>query len=528
MFKSVWLLTKLQICNLFGFNEAKYAKDKKTKNRLKTTLVAFIILGAALVLYSALLSSAFASFGFVEIVPLYLGSLAFSIIFGFSVFRAGAIFDVKSYEKFAVLPVPQSVIVASKFLTLYTTNFLLSFAVMTSGAVATCIVAGFDLWFLLSMILSSVFLPLLPITLALLIGTAIYAIVSRFKKNNFLKTALTTIFVVAVIAWPSMMDTNASDLEFIQDLVSLFSGIGKALPPLAWLGAGTRVSGIGYFFLFVISSLALFATYSLLVGKYYKNICSALSSKSANANFKMSEQTAKPPIFALYKRELKRYISCSIYFMNTAMGNILAVVLAIAILLVGIDSVFTQLGIPMSLITAFAPFIIALVNNLSPLTSSAISMEGKGFEQTKSLPVSAKTVMDAKLLLQYTFSLPTSLICSTSFCVALGAKGAQILWIFILPFALSLLCGALSLLVNAKFPCLSWDTPSVSVKQSSSTLLCMLASIGMIILSAVAILAVGEKYTNLMGFLLTAAYLAALAFIYKKLASLRLNEIDEK
>ena len=92
MFKSVWLLTKLQICNLFGLNEAKYAKDKKTKNRLKTTLVAFIILGAALVLYSALLSSAFASFGFVEIVPIYLGSLAFSIIFGFSVFRAGAIF----------------------------------------------------------------------------------------------------------------------------------------------------------------------------------------------------------------------------------------------------------------------------------------------------------------------------------------------------------------------------------------------------------------------------------------------------
>ena len=214
--------------------------------------------------------------------------------------------------------------------------------------------------------------------------------------------------------------------------------------------------------------------------------------------------------------------------MNTAMGNILAVVLAISILFVGIDSVFTQLGIPMSLITAFAPFIIALVNNLSPLTSSAISMEGKGFEQTKSLPVSAKTVMDAKLLLQYTFSLPTSLICSTSFCVALGAKGAQILWIFILPFALSLLCGALSLLVNVKFPCLSWDTPSVPVKQSSSTLLCMLASIGMIILSAVAMLAVGENYTNLMGFLLTAAYLAALAFIYKKLASLRLNEIDEK
>ena len=226
MFKSVLLLTKLQICNIFGLNEAKYAKDKKSKTRVRGTLYAFAVIGLMLVFYGASLSVALASFGYKEIVPLYLALMSFSIIFGLSVFRAGTIFDAKSYEKLAVLPVSQNAIVASKFLTLYVTNFLFAFVVMVSGAVATCVTVGFDAWFLFSMILSSVFLPFLPLTLALVIGTVIYMIVSRFKKNNFLKTALTTIFVVTVIFWPTMIDSNATDSEMIQDLAALFSMVG--------------------------------------------------------------------------------------------------------------------------------------------------------------------------------------------------------------------------------------------------------------------------------------------------------------
>ena len=528
MYKSVLLLTKLQICNLFSLNETKYAKDKSKKSRLRTTLFAFIILGATLIVYSASLSAALAGFGFVDIVPLYLGTMAFSIIFSFSVFRVGAIFDVKSYEKLAVLPVPQSAIVASKFLTLYVTNFLFSFVVMVSGAIATCVVVGFDLWFLLSMVISSVFLPLLAITLALLIGTVIYAIVSRFKKNSFLKTALTTILVVAVVMWPSMLDSNATDLEFVEDVAALFSSIGNVFAPLAWMGAGTRVSGIGYFFLFILSSVAVFVGYSLLVGKFYKNVCSALSSKTASANFKMSEQTAQKPVFALYKREFKRYISCSIYFMNTAMGNILAIVLAVSVAFVGVDSVLMELGIPAFMVTTLAPFMIALVNNLSPLTASAISMEGKGFEQTKALPVSSKTVMDAKLLLQYTFSVPACLICSTSFAIALGVKGFDILWIYVIPLALSVLLGALGLFVNAKLPCLSWDNASVPVKQSSSVLVSMLSAMAIVIVSAVVMVVVGEQFKHITSLLFTLLYAFLVVIMYKKLSNLRLNAIDEE
>ena len=528
MFKSVLLLTKLQICNIFGLNEAKYAKDKKSKARVRGTLFAFLIVGLVLVFYAVVLSVALAGFGYKEVVPLYLAVMAFSIIFGLSVFRAGTIFDVKSYEKLAVLPVSQNVIVASKFLSLYVTNFLFAFVVMVSGAVATCVTVGFDAWFLFSMILSSVFLPFLPITLALLIGTVIYAIVSRFKKNNFLKTALATIFVVAVIVWPSMMDSNATDLEVIQDMVALFSALGNMMPPLAWLAAGTSLSEIWQYFLFVILSVGVFVGYSVLVGKFYKNVCSALSSKSASATFKMSQQSSGKPIWALYKRELKRFVSSSIYFLNTGMGNILAVVLSVSVLFVGVESIYMELGIPTSLVMSISPFLIAVANSLMSITACAISMEGKGWEQTKALPVSAKTVMDAKLLLQYSISLPASLISSTLFAIALSAKGLEIVWLFVIPLAISVTLGALSLFVNAKFPCLSWDNASIPVKQSPSVLICMLVSMVMVIGSGVLVGVVGESYSALVSLLLLVTYAIIFAIVYNKLSNLRLNEIDEK
>ena len=155
MFKATLLLTKLQICNFFGFNEARFARDPKQKKRIQTTLIACAIMAVMVVVYSASLSYALANYGFAEIVPLYLGLMSFGIIFGLSVYRPGTIFDIKSYEKLAVLPVSKTAIVASKFLSLYLANFLFAFVVTTSGAIATVVASGFDLWFLISMILSS-------------------------------------------------------------------------------------------------------------------------------------------------------------------------------------------------------------------------------------------------------------------------------------------------------------------------------------------------------------------------------------
>lgn len=528
MIKSVFLLTKLQICNIFGINEARYARDPKKKNRVRTTCIAFLILGATLVFYAGALSFALASFGFAEIVPTYLGLLVFGLVFGLGIFRAGSVFDVKSYEKLAVLPVSKTAIVASKFLTLYVTNFLFSFVVATSGGIATVIAVGFDAWFLISTILSSLFLPLLPMTLALLIGSVIYAIASRFKKSNFLTTILTCIFVFSMILFPMAMDQNATDSEMISGIASMLFSVEGVLLPLAWLGAGTRVSGIGYYVLFVLVSLAVFLAYTFVVGKFYKNICSALSSKSASAKFKGAEKLSRKPVFALYLREFKRYTSCSIYFMNTAMGNILAIIASISMLFTGVDGVVSELGIPKELIVGLAPFFVAMINSLSPLTACAISIEGKGWELTKSLPVTTGTVMNAKLLLQLTFSIPSSIISSTCLAIALNASGLALVWLFVAPIVFATFIAVAGLFINAKNPSFTWDNESVPVKQSSATLISMVISLISGIVPVLLLVFLPVRFGDLTTGVALLVVFALAWFLYKKLVGIRLNDIDEK
>jgi ABC-2 type transport system permease protein len=528
MFKSVVLLTKLQICNLFGFNEARFAKDPKKSRNVKMTLVAFLIIGVTLAVYAALLSVGLASFGYFEYVPLYLAFLATVMIFGLNIFRAGAIFDLKSYEKLAVLPVSESAVVASRFLSLYVTNFLFSFVIVASGAIATVVTVGFDLWFLLSMILSSVFLPLLPMTVALVLGTLVYALFSRIKKRSIGKTLLGLVVIAIVIFVPTLTNADSSDAEMMSDIAKMLESLGETLPPIAWLAKGTEIEGIGYYFLYVGLSLAVFVAFSLIVGKYYKKICSGLSSKATVGKFSLTKQKRESALFSLYKRELKRYFSSSVYFMNTFMGNFIALIASFSCLFVGMDSLLGDLGLAPELLWRIIPFLIALIVNLTPMTACSISMEGKGWELTKSLPVEAKTLMQAKLLLQLTFSVSTSLISSLLLAISLKMTGIALLWTFVIPVALSCFVGVLGLFVNIKNPCLSWDNESVPVKQSSSTLICMLVSMasGLVPLIALAFLPV--NFLDFGFFVILLAFFALAWYYYNKVTHVRLNDIDSK
>ena len=56
MLKQIQKLTALQLCNLFGINEARYTKDKKKKDNFILLTLAWILVGAMILAYIALLS----------------------------------------------------------------------------------------------------------------------------------------------------------------------------------------------------------------------------------------------------------------------------------------------------------------------------------------------------------------------------------------------------------------------------------------------------------------------------------------
>lgn len=527
MIKNLYYLTKLQICNIFAINEARYSKDLQKRKSIRTTLVAYAILGFFFVFYSVGIPMMLNEFGMASVTPMYLGLMAMALTFGLTFLKAGALFNVKTYEKLAVLPVSNAVVVASRFLSLYIANFLFCFVITASGGIAYGVISSQGVWFYLAMILSGVFLPLLPMAFALTLGVALYSVLSRFKGNNITKTLFTCLFVVVCLAFPYLFQ-GQSDSEFASLLATFVQDVGGFVLPLTWLSKGVYLSGIGYYFLFVAVSLVVFGAFAFIVGKFYKSICSGLSSSVAKGKYSVGEMKAQSALFALYKREIKGYFSSSLYFMNTAIGYVLAVILAVSVCFTDVSAIFMGLGVDGKIIESIIPFIFALALCLMSSTSCAISMEGKGWELTKSLPVSTKTLMDAKLLTSFTFSIPCTVIGEIALLIALKPTGVALVATLLAPIVSVVFIAIADLFINVKFPMLNWDNEAQAVKQSASVLISMLA--GLVTAGIPIVLKFAVPESIFVWALL--AYLIVLigvgVALYQQLAKISLNAIDKK
>jgi ABC-2 type transport system permease protein len=106
--------------------------------------------------------------------------------------------------------------------------------------------------------------------------------------------------------------------------------------------------------------------------------------------------------------------------------------------------------------------------------------------------VPAKYIFLAKLLVNLTLTVPTSLICSVLLSVALKIRGLRLVLTFLVPLAYALFSAALGLLVNLKLPKLEWQNEAQVVKQSAASMVSMFGSAALPVLVVVGTLALGK------------------------------------
>ena len=112
MLQHIKLLTKIQTCNLFGLNEARYSSDSRKRNHLILMVIVWGILGLMLLFYVFFLTNAYINMNLADVVPIYLFSITSIVILFFSLFKAGSmIFQMKTYEMLIALPLSKASIV---------------------------------------------------------------------------------------------------------------------------------------------------------------------------------------------------------------------------------------------------------------------------------------------------------------------------------------------------------------------------------------------------------------------------------
>ena len=486
MIRQIRILTKALLCNLFNLNVFRYTKDKKKKRNTITMGVAWLLLIGMVFLYVGLFSLGYIMMGMAEVVPMYLVMLSAVIILFFGMLKAGSIiFQKNSYEVLCSLPISQTAIVVSRFLSMYVGNLLLSLVVMIPGIIVYGVLVHPGIAFYLFGITGTLFLPLLPMTVATFFGTLITAVASRMKHKNLITAILSIILVIGIMMLTSAMGDMKGDFttEMLQNFSEIITSIiANVYPPAVWIGKamteGNIVQGLLYFGV----SIAVFVVMVVLVANNFHRICQSLYSTSAKHNYQMQELKATSVLGALYKKDLKHYFSSSVYMTNTIIGPVMMVVFAAGVLVVGVEKI--EAAFPVN-INGLVPFVLAVAACIMPTTCTAISMEGKEWWIIQSLPVRAKTVFDSKILLNLTLIAPFYVIAEVLLILALKLSVMELIWLVLLPIVFIVFGCVFGITINLKLPMMKWENEAAVVKQSASATIGGLGGCLVIILCAI-------------------------------------------
>lgn len=517
---------KLQLTNLYGINAYRNLRETKEKRKKFWLYVAYVFVIVVVACYAGGMSYGYIYMGLADILPAYLIMLVSLIILMFSIFKAGdIIFQRNSYDILVSLPVKNSTIVISRFVRLYVENILLSLIVMLPAMVVFGILEKPAWSFYVIGMIATLFIPLVPITLSVFVGALIKAVSSRSKHKNLVSIFLSVALVIGLMVGSMQFSASAEnvDITALKNMLDvLLDVINNIYPPAVWLGnamlTGDWLACLGC----VCAGVLVLGIVVGIVSVNYIWICEGIFSTSARHDYQMENLKSSHMLGALYKREFKRYLASSVYVTNTIISPIMGMLFAGAMLFVTPESLesvavefYTQSGVMLQM-RSMLPMALATVFCMMPITAVSISMEGRQWWIIKTLPISTKTLLDSKLLMNLSVLAPFYVI--SVLMVTIGQKTSLIefVWLLFVPLLSMLFSCVLGQTVNLKLPVFDWENEVSVVKQSASMLVGGIVPFFVMLVMTFGVMLIPAPYTNVAMILLCMVLGIATFMLYLK------------
>lgn len=530
MISQIKHLTKIQLCNFFNINVVRFSKDQQKRRVMIGLMVVWSVLMAMFVFYIGAFSYGYIQLGLGSVLPMYFIAVSSILIFFFSIFKAESIiFQKNAYEILCSLPVSQTAIVISRFFSMYVGNVLLAFAVMIPGMAVYAYFMQPELPFYLLAVTGTFFIPLLPMTVAALLGALITAIASRMKHKSLVGAGLSILLVLGIMFVSSQLSNMEGNIspEMLQEFSNIVTTlVGNLYPPAIWLGTAMMNGSVGQSILYFGTSLLLFIVMIMFVSTNFRKICQRLYSTTAKHNYQMEKLKTNSVLGALYKKELKRYFASSVYVTNTMISPIMMVVFAVTIYIVGKDQIEQYLPIEGGVID-FIPFALAAVGSIMTTTCTSISMEGKEWWITTSLHIKAKTLFDSKIFVNLTIIAPFYLIAEILLMLALKPSLLDLIWLWILPAIFILFSCIYGITINLIFPVFNWENEVTVVKQSAASMIGGLGGFLIIIICSLPMIFITQISSNWIKLIIALAITGVTVWLYQKNAQANLQEMGE-
>ncbi len=518
----------LELRSLYGINRYLHLKDKKEKNRYRLLAGGWIFLMLVIFGYAGGLVFGLCSLGLSEIVPAYLVMIASILLFFVGIFKAGnMLFDKKGYDMLSSMPIRKQSIVMSRFAVMYAEDLIFTFLIMLPGLFVFVILEQPSFGFYMTALFGILCIPAVPLVISILLGTVIMAISSRLKYKNLVQIVLMISFVIAVLL-SSFTMTGSSDTWDLEAIASFADMAGDLIEtlylPAMWLGQAMIYGKLFGLFLFMGISFILIVLAIWFTANTYDRIMRGLSNISSKHTYQIGHMESRNMLYALYIREGKRYFSSALYVTNTIIGPIMGLIFSVFLCFSGLETLVNS--IPFSLdIKGAVPFAVAAVFCMMTTTSVSISMEGKQFWVIRSLPISAKTLFDSKILWNLGLMLPFYVLSEIFLMIAVKPTIWERVWLILIPFLMMLFSTVFGITVNVKFHRFDWEKEAEVVKQGASAAIGGFAGMLLSLIFAGVFLLVPSDFGHLTRAVICMLLVLATLFCYQKNNRTRLEEL---
>lgn len=470
-------------------------KSKKAKYLLPLVLlIAFGSFALSMVFFAIEIYKGLAPFNAQSIIlPLIFGSTSI-VIFLFGIFYVISImYHADDVEQMKYMPLKVYHILGAKFILLVMYEYIFEAFILAPVLVAYGVMSGAGAVYIVYSVILFLITPVIALSMAALLVMIVMRFTS-FGKNkqafafigSILAMVLAIGFNVVVQSYASQI-SNAALMEAFKNSTlpdlfgSIFPGIGFASKALL---ESATLEGLWNLLLFALCTAVAVAVFMIAGRLLYIKGVSGITETSAKRRAIKDlgrETESASALRAYFKKEIRLLFRSPIAFMNCVLITFIWPLIILIMVFSGgggKTEAFTYLisqmndGLLLAVLVGASAFIASSI----PITSTAISREGKSLYFAKYIPMSMHKQLEAKVLTGMLFS-GISILLLVLVGILMGASITVSIAALVIGMIAMAAISYAGLLIDVGNPKLEWINEQQAIKQNMNSMLSMLVGV---------------------------------------------------
>ena len=390
------------------------------------------------------------------------------------VYKSGSLlFNCKDDELLLSLPIRKSTVLFIRILKFYLFELLFSllFTIPLVISYAVHVKVAFSFYIVSAVI--CLLIPIIPIILSCIIGAMTSWISSKTRFKNIIQIILSMMLVLGIL----YVSFNLN--HFIENIASKASDIYDLISKIYYPAGAYASLAVNFNIIELLKLIGVHVLLSIVtifvLSSFYFKINSDVKSINVSKKPKTKLQIKKhSQIGVLVKKELNTFFQTPVFIINAGFGVVLFFIAVFSILfkydnfILTLEEYYMTVDMISKNIPAYLILVVAMGAFTTSITSSMISLEGRNYYYLKSLPVSPKKILMAKVYASSLLTIPAFILGDILLFIKFKLNLICMILILLLTVLMPLVSHFVGLIINLKFPKLEYENIAEVVKQSIS------------------------------------------------------------